>query len=117
MVLIPDLEDGMAYTSFLNGLKSGRFKLSLAEQKDTTLVEALRKAADFIGATEICADNSNTPKKAWTLVEKNPNCGDRNHGPRERRSQLEVVDPRFITDLRSIHMRLGDIPCSGDHRQ
>jgi len=48
VVLIPDLEDGVAYTSFLNGLKSGRFKLSLAEQGETTLVEVLRKAADFI---------------------------------------------------------------------
>ena len=30
-VLIPELEDGVAYTFFLNGLKSGRFKFSLAE--------------------------------------------------------------------------------------
>ena len=47
-VLIPDLEDRAAHTSFLNDLKSGRFKFSLAEQKETTLAEALRKAADFI---------------------------------------------------------------------
>jgi len=30
-VLISDLEAGVAYTSFLNGLKSGHFKFSLAE--------------------------------------------------------------------------------------
>jgi len=30
-VLIPDLEDGMAYTSFLNSLQSGRLKFSLAK--------------------------------------------------------------------------------------
>jgi len=52
-VLILDLEDGVAYTSFLNGLKSRRFKFSLAEEKETTLGEALRKAADFVRATEI----------------------------------------------------------------
>jgi len=57
--LIRNLEDGVAHTSFLNGLKSGRFKFSLAEQKETTLAEVLRKAADFIHATEIyieCTD-------------------------------------------------------------
>jgi len=57
-VLIPELEDGVAYTSFLNGLKSRRFKFSLAEQKKTTLAKALRKVADFIRATKICVDNS-----------------------------------------------------------
>ena len=36
-VLIPDLEDRVADTSFLNGLKSGRFKFSLTKQKETTL--------------------------------------------------------------------------------
>jgi len=62
-----NLEDGVAYTSFLNDLKSGRFKFSLAEQKETMLAEALRKAADFIQATEICTDNSNAPKKPKAL--------------------------------------------------
>jgi len=36
-VLILDLEDGVTYASFLNDLKSGWFKFSLAEQKETTL--------------------------------------------------------------------------------
>ena len=70
-VLIPDLEDGVVYTSFLNGLKSGHFKFSLAEQKETTLAKALRKVADFIRATEIYTDNLDAPKKAKTLVDKN----------------------------------------------
>jgi len=78
-MLIPDLEDGVAYTSFLNGLKSGRFKLSLAKQKETTLAEALRKAADFIRATEICADSPHTPKK--TKVPGDRNRGERNPTP------------------------------------
>jgi len=80
----------VAYPSFL---KSGQFKFFLVEQKGTTLVEALRKAADFIRATEFCADNSDALKKARILVDKNPNCDDRNHGPRDRRPQLQVVDP------------------------
>jgi len=65
-MLIPDLEDGVAYTSFLNGLKSGRFKFSLAELKETTLAEALRKAVDFIRATEICANSADARTKQGT---------------------------------------------------
>ena len=79
-VLIPDLEDGVAYTSFLNGLKSGHFKFSLAKPKETTLAEALRKIVEFIRTTEICADNSDAPKKARALVDRNLSCCDRNHG-------------------------------------
>jgi len=57
------------------------------------LAEALRKVADFIRATEICADNSDAPKKVRIPMDKNPNCGDKNHDPRDRRPQLEVIDP------------------------
>jgi len=66
-VLIPDLEDGVAYTSFLSGLKSGCLKFFLAEQKETTLVEALRKTVDFIRATEICTDNSDARRRLESL--------------------------------------------------
>ena len=52
-VVIPKLEDGVAYTSFLNRLKNSQFKFSLVEEKETSLAEALRKAADFIKAIEI----------------------------------------------------------------
>jgi len=54
-VLIPNLQDGVAYAAFLNGLLPGRFKFSLAESKVTTLVEALERAQSFIQATGICA--------------------------------------------------------------
>ena len=53
----------MAYTSFLNGLRSGRFKLSLAEQKKTTLAEALMKAADFNRATVIYTESMDAPQE------------------------------------------------------
>jgi len=43
VVLIPDLQDGIVYTAFLNGLLPNRFKFSLAESKVTTLADALRK--------------------------------------------------------------------------
>jgi len=56
-VLIPDLQDGVAYAAFLNGLLLGRFKFSLVESKVTTLVEALGRAQRFTQATEICAGN------------------------------------------------------------
>jgi len=109
-VLIPDLEDGVAYTSFLNGLKNGRFKFSLAEQKETTLVEALRKAADFIRATEICTDSSDAPKKTKTLGDRDFNRGERNSAPRDRRPQPEAPDSRFTTDARSILMEIREHP-------
>ena len=54
----------MAYTLFLNGLKSDRFKFFLAKQKETMLAEALKKLADFIRAMEICAESTDAPKKA-----------------------------------------------------
>jgi len=53
-ILIPDLQDGKAYT-FLNRLLPGKFKFSLAESKVTTLADALRKAQSFIQAMEISA--------------------------------------------------------------
>jgi len=46
--LIPDLQDGVAYRTFLNGLLPGKFKFSLAESKVATLADALRKAQSFI---------------------------------------------------------------------
>jgi len=45
--MILDLEKGVACTSFLKGLRTGWFKFSLAELKETSLAEALMKTADF----------------------------------------------------------------------
>ena len=57
--MISNLEDGLAYTTFLNDLKNENFKFFLAEHKETTLVEALWKAVDFIRVSTICTENSN----------------------------------------------------------
>jgi len=81
--LIPDLEDGVVYTSFLNGLKNGQFNFALIEQKETSLAEALRKAADFIWATEIYAGSADIVKKAKAQ-------GDRNTGQGDRRPRIDV---------------------------
>ena len=70
----------MAYTSFSKSLKSGHFKFALAEDKEMTLGEALRKAADLIRATEICADSLDVLKKARVPRDKNFNHSDRNTG-------------------------------------
>jgi len=43
-ILILDLQDGVAYAAFLNGLLSGRFKFFLVKGKVTTLADALRRA-------------------------------------------------------------------------
>lgn len=95
MILILDLEDGVVYTSFLNGLKNEQFNFPLAEQKETTLAEALRKHADFIRATEICTENVDASKKAKTQ-------GDRNARRGNRRSRLDIWDSRFTVDSKSI---------------
>ena len=90
--MIPDSEDGVAHISFLSGLKSDRFKFSLAEQKEKTLADTLRKATDFIRATKICPDRSYAPKKSRIPGEKNFNRGDRNLPPgREGRSSRRLI--------------------------
>jgi len=43
-ILIPDLQDGVAYMTFLNGLLPRRLKFSLTESKVMILAEALRRA-------------------------------------------------------------------------
>lgn len=101
--MIPDLEDGVAYTSFLNDLKSGWFKFSLAQQKETTLMEALRKIVNFICATEICAEGVDAPKKTKVPIDRNLGCGD-------RRPHLEGIDPLFAMDPRSIVMEVRGHP-------
>jgi len=63
----------------------------LVEQKETTLAEVLRKAADFIRANEISAESTDALKKAKDPV-------DRNTGHEDRRPTLEIVEPRFTMD-------------------
>lgn len=55
-VLIPDLDDGVSYTSFFNELQNGWFKLSLAKQKETNLTKAVKKVVDIIKTIEICVE-------------------------------------------------------------
>ena len=114
-VLIPDLEDGLAHTSFLNRLKSDRFKSSLAKQKETMLAEALKNAIDFICATKIYADNFDAPKKARIPGDKNLNRGDRNPGPwkRDHNSRQLTLSLPPIPEASS--WRLQDLSCSKDH--
>jgi len=101
--LISDLEDGVACTSFLNGLKSRQFKFSLAKDKETTLAEALRKAADFIHTIEICAKSTDAPKKSKAPV-------DRNAGQVDKSPGLEALDPHFTADPHSTLMGVTSHP-------
>jgi len=55
VVLISDLQDGVAYVAVLNGLLPSKFIFSFAESRVTTLIKALRRAQSFIQATETCA--------------------------------------------------------------
>jgi len=77
---------------------------------ETTLAKVLRKAADFIRATEICVDSSDIPKKAKVRGDKNFNRGDRNNGSWERRPLFEALDRRFTTDAWSILMEVRGCP-------
>jgi len=74
------------------------------------LAEALRKVADVICPTEICANNFDAPKKAWIPAYQNLNHGDRDPGPWKKRLQLEAIDPWFTTDARSILMEVRGHP-------
>jgi len=49
---IPNLQDWVAYTAFLNGLLPEQFKFSEEKRKITTLIETLRTTQDFIQAIE-----------------------------------------------------------------
>jgi len=53
-ILISDLQDEVAYAAFLNRVDPRRFKLSLVESKAITLIDALRRAQDFIQVIKIC---------------------------------------------------------------
>ena len=97
-VLIPDLKDGVAYTTFLNEL-NGQFKFFVAEQKETFLVEALRKVTDFIRATEIYIENTDALKKANIQAHRDVERGDRSLRPDTRDSHL-------TTDLVSVLMEV-----------
>ena len=69
--MILDLEGGVAYTSFLKGLKIRQFKFSLAEQKEIALVEDLRKATGSIRIVEVCAESTDASKKAKIPADRN----------------------------------------------
>jgi len=56
-VLIPNLQDGVAYIAFLNGLLPEILKFFLAKSKVTTLADVLRRTQDFIQAIEISDGN------------------------------------------------------------
>jgi len=84
------------------------------EQKETTLVAALRKATDFIRATEICADSLDAPKKAKALGDKNFNRSDRNPDPWERGRSLRQLTSGLPPTLGASSIRLKGILCCGD---
>lgn len=65
VILIPDMEDRLTYTSFPNGLRNGQFKFSLAKQMETYLAKALQKVMDFIGAIKICIESGDGLRKNW----------------------------------------------------
>ena len=102
-VLIPDLEDRVAYTSLLNSLKNGQFKFSLAEQKETILAKVLRKAAKFFRAIKFCVESTNTSKKA--MVPANGNVGRGDRMPR-----LDIRDSYIMADPRSMLMEVKGHP-------
>jgi len=95
--LIPDLQDGVAYAAFLNGLLPGRFKFSRAESKVTTLVEALGRDQSFIQATEICVDKESLRQDNKTRVVEDCNVqSDKRPKPSNERGAIPCKPSRNI---------------------
>jgi len=67
------------------------------------LAEALRKRANFIWATEIYAEATDSPLKAKTQEDRNLTWG-------EKRQRGEAQDTRFTSDRRSILMEIKGHP-------
>jgi len=99
VVLFPNLQDGVAYMAFLNGLLPGRFKFSLAESKVTTFTEAQRRPQDFIQAIKICARDN------FVQLYNRKRGGDDKDPPADKlpRKDDEIID-RFLTTPWSILM-------------
>jgi len=90
--LVPDLQDGVAYTTLINRLLPGKFKFSLVESKVTTIVDALRKAQCFIQATEICVTNEPQHQE-----NRKRSGEDRNSQPDKRSKRNDEIGGRFHT--------------------
>ena len=103
VVIIPNLQLEVTYTAFLNGLLLRRFKCSLAESEVTLLVEALRRAQDFIQATKIYASDD-------FVQPDNRKRGGKDKGPqtdkRPRKDEESVV--RFYTNSRNSLLEIKD---------
>ena len=85
--LIPDLQDNIAYTSLLAGLRPGKFKWGLLEDKDSTFTEAMRRAEKYIQAADICGSTSSQNKKR-----NNDNPHERGKGMRRSMDDKEDRD-------------------------
>ena len=67
-ILISDLQDGVAYAAFLNGLLPGRFKFFLVKSKATTLADALRRLKILFKQSKYALEMISTNKmlgKEW----------------------------------------------------
>jgi len=84
-ILILDLQDGVAYSAFLNGLHLRRFMFSLVESKITILADALRRAQDFIQAIEICVGDDFVWQDAWKRVREDNDLSQTSAQGRRRR--------------------------------
>jgi len=109
-VLIPDLQDGVAYAAFLNGLLPSRFKFSLAESKVTTPIEALGRVQSFIEATKICAG-----KESLLLDSKKRVVEDRNvQSDKRQKPTNKRGGGGSMQVLATYGWRLREAPCFDD---
>ncbi|XP_056686050.1 uncharacterized protein [Spinacia oleracea] len=93
---IPNLQDSVAFTALMTGLKAGsRFRWVLADEKISTLPQAMVRAQRYIQSAEICNPSVETDLKRKKEVvgrekEKKPRETDNGNDPRYNSNRREI---------------------------
>ncbi|XP_021759171.1 uncharacterized protein LOC110724082 [Chenopodium quinoa] len=98
--IIPDLQDNVAFTALLFGLKSNKLKFELVHNKVSTFSEAIERAERIIEASEVCkapvAKNKGKRKHEDNYHEN------KNRRPRKAESDDEGL--KYNADRREIYL-------------
>ncbi|XP_021759613.1 uncharacterized protein LOC110724498 [Chenopodium quinoa] len=98
--LIPDLQDNVAFTALLFGLKSNKLKFELVHDKVSTFSEAMERDERIIEASEVCKAPT-TNNKGKRKQEDNYH-DNRNRRPRRAESDDEGL--KYNADRREIYL-------------
>uniref|UniRef100_A0A803LXD8 Retrotransposon gag domain-containing protein n=1 Tax=Chenopodium quinoa TaxID=63459 RepID=A0A803LXD8_CHEQI len=98
--LIPDLQDNVAFTALLVGLKSNKLKFELVHDKVSTFSEAMERAERIIEASEVCkapVENNKGKRRQEDNYHDNRN-------RRPRRAESDDEGPKYNADRREIYL-------------